>query len=108
GGRPRRELSNVLIGGGSAFRGGLVSELPAGLIDVAPTIAHLLGLPGDGFDGRVLREALADSAATEESVLETAATAARRLGRWRVGRPAFPPGGAPHYARNPPASRRHG
>lgn len=97
GGLHRRELSNVLIAGGSAFRAGVVSELPAGLIDVAPTIAQLLGLPGDGFDGRVLREAFATATAPEPSVLETAATATRRLDRWRVGKHVYLSGDATPY-----------
>jgi hypothetical protein len=33
-------------------------EAPAGLIDAAPTIAHLLGLETTGFVGRVLHEAI--------------------------------------------------
>ncbi len=98
GGLHRRELSNVLIAGGSAFRGGAVSELPAGLIDIAPTIGHLLGLPGDGFDGRVLHEALADGAAAAPGVLTTLAAGPRRLERWRVGEHVYLAGDATHDA----------
>jgi arylsulfatase A-like enzyme len=98
GGLHRRELSNVLIAGGDAFRAGVVSELPAGLIDVAPTIAHLLGLPGDGFDGRVLREAFADSPPSEAHALAPATTATRRLDRWQVGRHIYLAGDATPYA----------
>jgi hypothetical protein len=60
GGLHRRELSNVLIARGSAFASGLQSDVPAGLIDIAPTIVDLLGLGLDQFDGRVLGEGLAD------------------------------------------------
>jgi len=97
GGLHRRELSNVLIAGGAAFRSGHVSALPAGLIDVAPTIAHLLGLPGDGFDGRVLREALADGDAPDALAIDAAATVTRRLERWRVGRHLYLAGDATPY-----------
>ena len=34
-------------------------EVPAGIVDVAPTVRHLLGLPAGPGDGRVLHEALA-------------------------------------------------
>ncbi len=58
GGLHRRELANVMMlrHPDGTPRG--VSDLPAGLTDVAPTVAAILGLSGDGFDGRVLREAL--------------------------------------------------
>jgi hypothetical protein len=89
GGLHPRELANVLIAGGSAFRTDWVSRVPAGLLDVAPTVADLLGLAGDGFDGRVLGEALADPEAPGEigeELIETALGGRRRCLRLhRVG-----------------------
>ena len=60
GGMSRHELRNTLIARGPRFQTSTVIDTPTGNIDVAPTILHLLGLPGgDGMDGRVLHEALA-------------------------------------------------
>jgi len=54
------EVRNTLIAAGPAFKRGLVSDVPAGNADVAPTLAHALGIAAPGpFDGRVLAEALA-------------------------------------------------
>ncbi|MBP3962562.1 alkaline phosphatase family protein [Paenibacillus lignilyticus] len=44
---------------GSSFRQGVVSEVPCGIEDIAPTVCWLMGLHAEtGFDGRVLSEAL--------------------------------------------------
>ena len=57
----RHELRNTLIARGPGFLRSTVVDTPTGNIDVAPTILHLLGLPGgEKMDGRVLQEALAD------------------------------------------------
>ena len=54
------ELATWLAIGGDAFVGGQVSALPAGIVDVLPTVLHLLGIAAPpGTQGRVLREALA-------------------------------------------------
>ena len=51
------ELRNALIACGPSFKRG-TSRLPAGIIDIAPTVCHLLGLqPPAAWDGRVLFEA---------------------------------------------------
>lgn len=53
------DLRAFCLGVGPSFRQGEVSEVPCGTVDVAPTIAAILGLGDqDGFDGRVLREGL--------------------------------------------------
>jgi arylsulfatase A-like enzyme len=55
----RFDLRNTLIASGPDFRRGLVSELPSGNVDLAPTILHILGVrPPQPMDGRVLTEAL--------------------------------------------------
>ena len=62
GGMSRHELRNTLMARGPSFRRSIAIDTPTGNIDVAPTILHLLGLPGGGnMDGRVLHEALAGS-----------------------------------------------
>ena len=55
----RFDMHNTLVAAGPDFKTGWRDELPSGNVDVAPTIAHLLGLPNPpGMDGRVLWEAL--------------------------------------------------
>lgn len=50
---------NFIAGYGPGFRSGFVSELPAGAVDIAPTICALLGLDDDASSGgRVLAEGL--------------------------------------------------
>lgn len=57
------EMSNVLIVSGGAFRKSTEFDLPAGLTDLAPTVAQLLDLAPVSTAGRVLEEALATSRA---------------------------------------------
>lgn len=53
------DIRNTLIAAGPDFKRGVVSEVPAGNVDITPTLLHVLGLPAsDGLDGRVLLEAL--------------------------------------------------
>jgi arylsulfatase A-like enzyme len=58
GGLHPRELNNVLVAGGDAFRERYGSPFAAGIVDVVPTVLHLLGLPPADVDGRVLIEAM--------------------------------------------------
>lgn len=60
GGFAPAEMGAVLIAVGPAFRtGGLEITTPAGLVDVAPTVARIMGLDLPAADGRPLLEALA-------------------------------------------------
>jgi phosphonoacetate hydrolase len=76
GGLHPRELANVLVVSGGPFKRGAISEAPAGLIDVAPTIAHLLELDASRFAGRVLNEAI-DGPEPAWHRIETQAAASR-------------------------------
>jgi hypothetical protein len=59
------ELATWFAAQGDAFVSGTVSSLPTGIVDVLPTVLHLLGLEAPpGTQGRVLREALAAHAGT--------------------------------------------
>ena len=59
GGISRWEVRNTLVLGGAGLKEGFVDPLPAGNVDLAPTLLRLLGLePPPGQDGRVLGEAL--------------------------------------------------
>lgn len=57
GGLTLAELGNVLLLHGPAFGPPRRDLTPAGIVDVAPTVLHLLGLPDGGMDGRVLTAA---------------------------------------------------
>ena len=53
------EMHNVLAMSGKRFKSGFESGVPAGNVDIMPTILHLLGTAvPDDIDGRVLSEAL--------------------------------------------------
>jgi hypothetical protein len=54
------DVHNVLVARGPSFRRGFVDDEPSGNVDVAPTIAHLLGLELPQARGRCLAEALVD------------------------------------------------
>jgi arylsulfatase A-like enzyme len=54
-----RDVHNTLIAQGPHFKSGFADALPSGNVDLAPTVAHLLGLQHfQAPDGRVLYEAL--------------------------------------------------
>jgi arylsulfatase A-like enzyme len=77
-----RDVHNTLIASGPAFKPDFHrDELPTANIDVAPTIAAILGLKLPTADGRVLNEALRD------------AKSQPRLGREEVLRPTQPASG---------------
>ncbi|HWA73727.1 MAG TPA: alkaline phosphatase family protein [Polyangiaceae bacterium] len=52
------DVHNTLIAVGPHFRSRFTNPLPTGNVDVAPTVAHLLGLALPSAAGRVLSEAL--------------------------------------------------
>jgi len=52
------DVHNTLIASGPDFRAGFKDPLPTGNVDVAPTIARILGLPLPHAQGRPLLEAL--------------------------------------------------
>jgi phosphonoacetate hydrolase len=63
GGLSRYELSNLLAFSGSCFASARRVDTPAGIVDVMPTMLHLLDLEtAPAMDGRVLHEALAGDA----------------------------------------------
>ena len=57
------DVHNTLIASGPDFKSGFQDHVPSGNIDVAPTIAYLLGLNLPNTDGRVLYEAIKSSRA---------------------------------------------
>ena len=68
----RFDMHNTLIASGPDFRSGFRDELPSSNADLAPTVAHLLGLPHPPpMDGRILTEALSNK---DEPAPPTAST----------------------------------
>jgi arylsulfatase A-like enzyme len=77
------DIKNCLIAWGKGIKKGVISWVPCGYVDVAPTVLHLLGItPPTAMDGRVLDEileegplpgALTVSHDTRESVCRTVA-----------------------------------
>jgi hypothetical protein len=56
------DVRNVLVASGPSFRKGFVDDYPSSNLDLAPTIATLLGLSMPQAEGRVLDEALVTKA----------------------------------------------
>ncbi len=52
------DVNNILVAWGPSFKEGLVSPIACGIVDLAPTVLHLLEVPAEGLDGRVLWELL--------------------------------------------------
>lgn len=52
------DMRNSLIAWGPRFKRSVRNAVPAGIVDVAPTVAHILGLAPLPADGRVLHESL--------------------------------------------------
>jgi predicted AlkP superfamily pyrophosphatase or phosphodiesterase len=52
------DVHNTLIANGPSFRAATIDSNPTGNVDVAPTVAYLLGLSLPQADGRILNEAL--------------------------------------------------
>ena len=72
GGMSRQELHNTLIARGPSFIRSSVVGTPTGNIDIAPTILHILDLPGgEEMDGRVLHEALDNAGDSSEVEFRT-------------------------------------
>ncbi|WP_370663516.1 alkaline phosphatase family protein [Massilia rhizosphaerae] len=67
------DVHNTLIANGPSFLANKVVTTPSGNVDVAPTVAYLLGLSMPQADGRVLNEGLA-SPATKDAPTVTAST----------------------------------
>lgn len=82
----RYDIHNTLVAAGPDIRAGFRDTLPTANVDVAPTILHLLGLPGaDQMDGRILREALVgvQTAAPQPTTKTLEVTAPSGVGTWR-------------------------
>lgn len=64
------DVTNTFFGWGVDFKDGVTSPVPAGNVDVAPTLLALEGVSSRGTDGRVLAEALNDGPDPDEVTFE--------------------------------------
>ena len=68
-------VRNTFLAWGADFKRGATVRTPVSNVDVTPTLVALLGLDGDPalprFDGRALREALADGPDQEQIAVRT-------------------------------------
>jgi len=76
-----RDIHNVLIAHGPHFRPGFSDLLPTGNVDVAPTVAAVLGISFAPPDGRILREALVGSSSDYHVEVSNQSSAPVRLRR---------------------------
>jgi arylsulfatase A-like enzyme len=80
------DMNNTLVAFGPDIKRGLISDVPSGNIDLAPTVLWLLGVkPIQPMNGRVLHEALIPSREPPPIVKVRTLEAVRDLGlfRWR-------------------------
>jgi arylsulfatase A-like enzyme len=80
----RYDMNNALVAAGPSIKKGLISDVPSGNIDLAPTVLHLLGVkPIQPMDGRVLHEALVQSKGPAPKVNVKRIEASRETGLFR-------------------------
>jgi len=82
----RYDMNNTLVASGPDIKKGLISDVPSGNIDLAPTVLWLLGVQQiKPMNGRVLHEALVPSKEPPPKVNVKRLEATRDLGlfRWR-------------------------
>ncbi len=78
------DMHNLLIAAGPDFQNGLTSDLPSGNVDLTPTILAILGIkPSAALDGRVLAEAMKNSANLKPETQTIEATKKFPGGIWR-------------------------
>ncbi|HVW29908.1 MAG TPA: alkaline phosphatase family protein [Polyangiaceae bacterium] len=75
------DFAATLIAAGPSFKRGFVDAYPSANVDVAPTIANLLGFSLPSADGRVLDEAFAGSTVRHTVVSKTERAGPVRLAR---------------------------
>jgi len=81
GGLSRHELHNFLCMCGAAFKKNRVPDVPAGNIDIAPTVCRILGVAHTpSFDGRVLDEALSSVEDDPQKWQETTVVSSNSFG----------------------------
>ena len=86
------DVHNTLVAVGPDFKVGYVDALPSGNVDVAPTVASILGLSLPNADGRVLHEALSGDTTAAPTVAAAAVTPATPATALVIQNPTDPTG----------------
>ena len=87
------DVHNTLIAGGPSFKTATALQTPTGNVDVAPTVAYVLGLSMPQADGRIINEALARPASgAAPTVVSSTITPAAPATGLRFELPADPTG----------------
>jgi len=73
-----RDVHNVLLAAGPAFRNRWRATAPSSNVDIAPTVAHLLNVSLTNTAGRVLHEALSAAKATTLRIDQPSSAIAQR------------------------------
>ena len=95
------DVHNTLIGFGPAFIAGKSVGNPSGNVDVAPTVAYLLGQSLPGAEGRILNEGLIKPAANEPiRVKQTILVPATIANDLKFKSPVDPTGNTPNLKHN--------
>ncbi len=97
----RFDMNNTLVAAGPDFKRGLLSEIPSGNIDVAPTVLHILGIkPKEKMDGRVLFEGLVNENKPAPKVRERLLEVRRHIGymHWKQYMKVIEVDGATYYS----------
>jgi len=95
------DVHNTLVFYGPSFGSGQVVSHPSGNVDVAPTVAYLLGLSMGQSEGRILNEGLLKPASTElVKVKQTIITPTKSATELKFKSPVDPSGNTP-YLKHP-------
>ncbi len=86
------DVHNTLVASGPNFRSSFRNSLPSGNVDVAPTVAAILGVPLPQADGRVLNEALKGNDGVTYPYAQQTVTSATTATGLSVARPTSPDG----------------
>ena len=66
------DVHNTLVAMGPSFKSSFATTTPTGNVDVAPTVAYLLGLSMPAADGRIINEALTHPASKKSATVAAA------------------------------------
>ena len=86
------DVHNTLVASGPNFRSGFQNSLPSGNVDVAPTVAAILGVALSQADGRVLNEALIGNEKLSSQVTSQTIAPASAATGLSIAKPTDPDG----------------
>lgn len=86
------DVHNTLIANGPSFKASTTLATPTGNVDVAPTVAYLLGLSMGQADGRVIDEALVQPRSSAAPAVNSSVVSSAAATGLRFERPTDPTG----------------